>query len=150
MSGKGKQDRDKRDRRAKDMSIDPAPPAWVSEREASDPSWNENIASPVYVAGDSFEAQIFQRTRRNPSNGRLVDFAIGVQIRSAGTDEGWVDVVRVDCAVGAVHVDRCHPNGKTEKDFACVPKNCRDNLDKAFKWAQGYCWDTDVRLEEWA
>jgi hypothetical protein len=138
MTGLDKKSKRKGRDRAVDMSAQPEPPAWVAARAASKPEWDARAVFPVFTDESlPFEAQIYQRTRRSPSGGPILDFAVGIQIRHRDADEEWIDVARVDCADGAIHVDRCRSDGDEFKDFEAAPSECRDDLDTAFKWALG-------------
>jgi hypothetical protein len=148
-SGTKKQRLERLRRRRADMT-NPAPPrSWVAAQAASSDAWDESFSHPLPLLSAEWECQVYQRTRLDPETGRLVDFATAIQVRSVDADEGWIDIERVDCAHGEVHVDRTGPNGKTQKDYECVPEDCRDNLDRAFRWGVEYVWDTEVRLKGW-
>lgn len=150
MSGKGKQDKRKRDAHTADMTQHPPLPAWVNQRQASRPEWDDTYVVPYPVPGSGKEVQIVQRTRRQPETGQLVDFAVTIQFREDGTDEGWCDIARVDCEHGYVHVDRMESSGASVKDRDCIPSGVGDDLDKALSWALDYIWDVDERLKGWA
>ena len=147
MPKPGKASQLHRTQRAVDKSLPPSPRPWVQANLDSSPSDDEHTALPFYV-NEEWEGQVYQRTRIN-ATGRLVDFATAVQLRRAGSDDGWIDIERVDCAHGEVHIDRSLPNGTTAKDSTKIPADCRDNLDRAFKWATDYVWDTGERLRPW-
>lgn len=148
VSGLSKQGKKKRDVRSVDMSEPPAAPDWVQHKEASKPGWDDTQVFPV--PSTSREVQIVQRVRRNPQSGRLVDFCVSIHIRELDVDEGWCEIERVDCDHGYVHVDRQTLSRSTMKDADCVPPEVRENLDKAFGWAQDYIWDLEARLKGWA
>ncbi len=150
MTGRSKQDKRKRDAHAADLTQPPPPPGWVKHWEASKPEWDDEQTVPIPLPGSGQEAQVVQRIRRHPQSGRLVDFAVSVQIRDAGTDDGWCDVERVDCKHGYVHVDQGDTCGGSRKDESCIPPGVGDDLDKALTWALGYVWDIDDRLKGWA
>jgi hypothetical protein len=146
----GKTDEQKRRHRAADLSIKPPPPDWIAARRQSVPEWDHRELFPVWIGHDStYEAQVYQRTRRDPKNRQLVDFAIGLQLREVETDDPWVDIARVDCADEGVHVDRCNAEGEESKDFDIVPADAREDLDQAYLWALDYVWDTEARLKGW-
>lgn len=105
---------------------------------------------PVTLEGydgyEDHEAQIVVVTYRRNRGGKLEEFAVMLQIRRADTDEGWIDVERIDFAHGTVHVDRYDGDGNKTKDYDAVPPECRDDHDAALRWALGYIWDLERRL----
>lgn len=147
MSGKSKQDKQKRDAHIADLTQLPDAPEWVQHQAASDTAWDDTTAT--HVAGYQLDVQVVQRLRRHPQSSRLVDFCVSIQVREPD-DEAWCDIERVDCQHGFVHVDRQAPGGTSTKDPDCVPASARENLDKALTWALDYVWDLEERLKGWA
>jgi hypothetical protein len=145
----GKQAERKREKQVVDLSIQPAPdpppiviPAGLTtEDEAVLPAWS---------CIEGWEAQVVQRTVRSVQTGQLTDFAVSLQTRPEGSDEGWSDVERVDCAHGSgVHVDQYKADGTKKKVHEVVPDDCRKSLDKALTWALDYIWDVERRTTGW-
>lgn len=114
------------------------------------PTIADETCYPTWSSIEGLEAQVVVRTVRLEQGGVLTSFAVMLQVRSEGTDEGWMDVERVDCAHGEVHVDLYRQNGAKEKSRDLVPLECRSNLDKALTWAMDYIWDIERRTIGWA
>lgn len=112
------------------------------------PTQDTHDIFPIPCPIKSHEAQIIKREKRIEQTGQLSEFAIMLQIRADDADD-WLDVARVDCAHGSVHVDRCSRSGVQTKDEGIVPSRCKTDLDAALKWAVTHIWDTDGRLNEW-
>lgn len=128
-----------------DKSGDIPRPPWVEAFEASQPEWDETEVFPFYV-NEEWDGQVYQRVRRHPDTRQVVDFAAAIQMQPAGTDEGFVDVARIDCAHGEVHI-HSGSGEKAARDSAGVPPDCRENLDRAHMWALDYVWDIPARLK---
>lgn len=96
-----------------------------------------------------WEVQIVERTVRLAESGQLVEFAAMIQVRAEGTDDDWVDVERVDCAHGHVHVDQFDSSGKQTKNERVVPEECKTDLDRARVWGSDYIWDIETRMRGW-
>ncbi len=106
------------------------------------------LVLPTYCPLDGFEAQVVLRETRSDRSGQLVKFAIMLEVREI--DRGlWLDVIRVDCSHGFVHVDKYDRAGNKRKDVSQVPPDCRDELDRARRWATDYVWHVEGRLAEW-
>jgi hypothetical protein len=100
-------------------------------------------------ASEDKDCEIVQVEERLVSTGRLVEFAIMLQLRGRGADE-WQCVERIDCAHGSpTHLHVFAPDGSETRPQGAVPSSCLDDLDKALKWAVTYMWDTERRLEPW-
>jgi hypothetical protein len=116
--------------------------------QAPGTTWDTHNVYPVW-AGEEFEAQIYQREKRDAQTGQLVNFAVGLDVRPAGGDEAWVQVERVDVAHGFVHVDRYTRDGQQAKVTDIVPPECENDLDAALQWAIDYVWDVERRMARW-
>jgi hypothetical protein len=110
--------------------------------------WDDEIVHPLSL-GDEFEAELYQREKRDEQTGQLLDFAVGLAVRPADTDEDWVQVVRVDVAHGFVHVDRYSRDGTKAKVTGCVPEECARDIEAARAWAVNYVWDIEERMAAW-
>ncbi len=145
MSGLGKQSKIKKEKTAVDKTVPPPP----SVAAAEGPTTEETVAFPTFCVIEGHEAQVVQREVRLDQSGQLVEFAIMLQMRPEG-DDAWMEVERVDCAHGEVHVDQTGKDGVVVKNHAIVPPACRSDLDKALKWACDYIWDIEERTVTWA
>ena len=57
--------------------------------------------------------------------GRVVEFAMTIQVRD---DRDWVDIARIDCAHGTVHIHQMHHSGRedTVSEICQIPAGGRD------------------------
>lgn len=103
MPKPGKSAETHRKRHVADMSGEIPRPPWVDAYDASVPEWDVCDVIPFYVSAQ-WDGQVYQRVRRDPESNQVVDFAVAIQVQPAGSDEGWVDLARIDCAHGEVHI----------------------------------------------
>lgn len=114
-----------------DMSDDP--PAWTPD----DSTW-ETTEYTIPLLGTEDRVVVRLATDR----AKVMDFAMMQQVLVDLEDDEWVDIVRIDCCHGEVHIHRFDMQGNDSRQ-ALFPLTGPADVQKGLDYAE------DVVYEQW-